>query len=211
MLVNSNDDLLLHTTHAYNVMLAYWRRDYLAVEKTSRIAALLPTEVPQLFLVPLTLFRGLVAFRLYRKIGDDQRLAEGKEMMDEMEKWALNSKAVFENKWLLLKAEYLASIRDHDAALGMYMQSIQVARDHGRLDELGLAYELLGNYHSSAPVSKEDPISSFKMAHLYYTQWGATAVAAKLLRENDLDKASMDITEAQLANIKYARQVTDDL
>jgi len=203
--VNSKDDHQIHTTHGYIVMLAYWRGDYLVVEETSRIAALLPTKVPQvLFLVHLTLFRGLVAFRLYRKFGDDQRLAEGKEMIDKMEKWALNSKAVFENKLLMLKAEYLASIREYDKALDMYTQSIQLAQDHGRIDELGLAYELLGNVYSSAHAFKEDPNNSFKMAHLYFTQWGATAVAARLVRENDLDMTSMDINEAESTNTKYS-------
>merc|ERR1712194_195009 len=206
---NTKDNHLLQTIHAYNVIIAFWRGDYLAVETSSRISSMLPTEVPQLFLVTFTLLRGLAAFQLYRKIGGEQRLAEGKDMMNVMEKWAQNSTTVFENKLLLLKAEYFASTNEYDKALNMYMQSVQISRDHGNIHELGLVYESLGNYHSAC-VSREDPSVYFKMAHLYYTQWGATAVAEKLVREHVLDMTSPDSEESQTANFKLLRKVTNN-
>ena len=65
--------------------------------------------------------------------GDEQRLKDGKEMIDRFEEWALVSMAVFENKWLLLKAEYSASTDEFDQALQMYEGSIKSAQNHGNI------------------------------------------------------------------------------
>jgi len=203
---SSKDIFLLLAVPGYNMLLAYWRGDYLAAEKFSHIVSKTnrTSKTPTFLLVYFTLFRGLIACQLYRKIGGNHRLAEGKEMMDEMETWALNSKAVFENKWLLLKAEYSASIQQYVAAQNLYKTSIQVAQDHGNIHELGLAYELLGNYYS-AYGSREDSNDCLKKAHVYYTQWGATAVAEKLVRDHNLDMTSM-VEELRAGNSKHSRQ-----
>ena len=177
---------------------AFWSGDYVLAEEHSRNAsAMVPVSImPTMLLIYQTFFAGLVAFQLFRQVEANgmQRLKEGKEMMDKMGKWAQISTAsmeVFENKWLLLKAEYTAAIneRDADDPLGaeqFYQASIKAAGDHGNIHELALAYELLGNYYAvNGGMAKS--IVCYNYAYKHYKQWGATAVAEKLLRTHNLN------------------------
>ena len=70
----------------------------------------------------------------------DKWLDEGKEMLDQVEAWAENSKPIFENKLILLEAEYYASMCNVVAAKESYELAIKVARDNGYIHEQGLAY-----------------------------------------------------------------------
>ena len=110
-------------------------------------------------------------------------------MMGRMGKWAkisTASMAVFENKWLLLKAEHSASIQNSIEAEQLYKASIKSAQDHGNIHELALAYELLGNYYAASGL-RMTSIDCYNNAYAYYKQWGATAVAEKLSHKHDLD------------------------
>jgi len=118
-------------------------------------------------------------------------LQGGKEMMSDMGYWANNSMAVFENKWLLLRAEHAASINNHDEAKGLYKASIGAARDHGNIHEMALAYELFGNHHDACGRS-DDAKSCFSKACVAYKTWGATAIAERLYAKHDLDLSTAD-------------------
>ena len=61
-------------------------------------------------------------------------------MLDQVEAWAENSKPIFENKLILLEAEYYASMCNVVAAKESYELAIKVARDNGYIHEQGLAY-----------------------------------------------------------------------
>lgn len=193
--VSLKDNQLLFTVHLYKMMIRLWRGDYEAAEESSRTASNVnPTDkMPSIYLICHTFFGGIIRFQLYRKIGDEQRLKNGKEMMEEMETWSKNCVAVFENKLFLMQAEYFASIDGHNDAERLYIKSINASRDHGNIHELGLAYELLGKFYS-ARGSSSYSIHCFKHAHKFYTQWGADAVAEKILREiPGLDITTLDI------------------
>ena len=94
-------------------------------------------------------------------------------MMDKMREWSYSSKAIFENKWQLLKAEYNASFEGSDDASQFYLASITAAKDHGNMHELALAYELSGNYYA---VRGHTSVcrSCYENAHVCYTQWWVT-------------------------------------
>ena len=178
----------------------------MAAEESSRLAStMLQAKMPTIYLIYHIFFRGLILFQLYRIFGDEQRLKDGKEMMDRMEGWALVSSAVFENKWLLLKAEFMASIDESDQALKNYEGSIKSAQDHGNIHELALAQELFGNYYSERGCMTTS-IECFKKAYVYYTQWGATAIADKILETHNLEMASAAKQELHLQNQKHPRQ-----
>jgi len=204
---------LLQSSHVFNVLIEYWRGDYIAAEESSRIASnMLPaSKMPTVYLIYHTFFRGLILFQLHRIFGGEQRLKDAKEMMDRMEIWVSVSMAPFENKWLLLKAEHLFCVGDFGRALQMYKGSIKSAQDNGNIHELALAYELLGKFYSERDhlvdnVSSECRIASnecFKKAYVHYTQWGATAVAEKILNDHNLE---MDLHAPHLQTQKHPRQ-----
>lgn len=99
--------------------------------------------------------------------------------------------AVFQNKWLLLKAEYNASFRGSSDANEFYEASIKAARDHGNVHEMGLAYQLFGDYYAARGFTSESQ-KCYYSAFECYTQWGATALAEKLHRKHGLDPVNYD-------------------
>eukprot|EP00581_Thalassiosira_minuscula_P019454 CAMPEP_0183717322 /NCGR_PEP_ID=MMETSP0737-20130205/10966_1 /TAXON_ID=385413 /ORGANISM="Thalassiosira miniscula, Strain CCMP1093" /LENGTH=1413 /DNA_ID=CAMNT_0025946739 /DNA_START=71 /DNA_END=4310 /DNA_ORIENTATION=+ len=189
------DSFLLTYIHEVNLMRSYWKGDYVAAEEHFHNASLLLVSHTIAFVhtishtIVLVVFFGcLVSFQLYRELGGDDRLKEGTKMLERMERWYHVSPHLFENKWHLLKAEHLASIGKDCDAEASYIQAINASRDHGYIHDLGLAYELLGRFYS-ANGSNAHCTHCLKKAHLFYTQWGATAVAERLV-EQGLDLKS---------------------
>jgi len=202
----TKDFSLLQSCHVFNVLINYWRGNYMAAEEHSRLASMMypACKEPTIYLIYHTFYRALILFKRHRISGSivgsaNNKLKDGKEMMDLMGRWSLLSKNVFNNKWLLLKAEYAASVEKFDEALQMYKDSIKSAQDHGNIQELALAHELLGDYYSDRGCHLVS-IECFKNGYLYYTQWGATAIAERILRKHNLD---VDIFEVQ--NRKHSR------
>ena len=152
--------------------------------------------MPTMHLIYHSFFRGLIKFQCYSEHKDKHRLQEGKEMMDRMGIWANKCNMdVFGNKWLLLRAEYAASQgsdNTNDDAEQLYLESIKAARDHGYLHELGLAYELLGDYYTVHEPEHDAIEICMKQAYRCYHQWGATKIARKILDDNDLDLEDLE-------------------
>jgi len=205
---SSQDNRFLHNCHVYKMLTAYWRGDYIAAEESFHAALAHPmAKMPQIATIYHTFFGGLVAFQLYRQVGgnNDQRLKLGREMMEKVEIWSQNSLSVHENKLLLLKAEYFAAIGEHHSAQRLYKASIKSAQDHGHIHELALAFELLGNSYcfvGSCARSSE----CFKSAYVYYKQWGAAAVAEKLMRKHNLRMEPGACTDLRVGKSKNPRE-----
>ena len=202
---SSKDNRWLHNFHLCKMLTCYWKEKYIEAEEHNQLASAYPmSKTPQFSLIYQTFFGGLNALQLHRQLGgrNDQRLKQGKDAMKKLGKWADNSMVVFVNKWLLLQAEYSASVSEHDKAQSLYLASIDAAKDHGHIHELALAHELLGNYYCSANgYGVEDSDECFRKAILYYKQWGATTLAEKLMRKHNLRMDS-----SQLGNSKHPRE-----
>ncbi len=204
----SNKDMtLLQSSHVFCVMIEYWRGNHTAAEAHSSQASIIfpASKEPTIYNQFHALFRGLVLFALYRQEPDNskRRLDRGKEMMDQVGKWAEVSEEVFGNKWYLLQAEYSASLKSDDAKQ-FYETSIRAAKDHGNIHELGLALELYGDYQSSLGCMA-DAHACYESAYMYYFQWGANAVAEKLMEKHSLDLNSADDSELKAASLKRTR------
>jgi len=143
--------------------------------------ALPPLPVKILF----TVARGIIAFRMYREGKGEIYFNEGKDMLNEMEKWVKYSEHNAKNKFLMLEAEFHASTCEVNKAKEKYEASIRSARNYGRVNDQGLAYELMGDYLSSISEIPQ-AIECYKLAHKYYMQWGAVAKAEKIQKEQDL-------------------------
>mmetsp|Transcript_29305 Transcript_29305/g.53613 ORF Transcript_29305/g.53613 Transcript_29305/m.53613 type:complete len:535 (+) Transcript_29305:1563-3167(+) len=208
---------LLFRIHFFNLMISYWRGDFADAEESSNAVLMIGPfcKLPSIHLVYYTLFSGLVLFQRYSEEGGDKRLQDGKEMMNQMGTWAKNSMAIFGNKWLLLTAEYTALVDGQcEEAEDCYKKSIEAARGHGIIHELGLAYELLGGYYTIHGREMES-LLCIKNAHECYTQWGATSIAKKILDDRGLDPiwiSNLDIDssifskELQLKTSKHPRE-----
>mmetsp|Transcript_29949 Transcript_29949/g.63074 ORF Transcript_29949/g.63074 Transcript_29949/m.63074 type:complete len:1665 (-) Transcript_29949:98-5092(-) len=204
----TKDLALLQCSYVFNVIIEYWKGNFLNAEEHSQIASTMfpACKEPTIYLIYHTLFRALVLFKLHRTSEDNhnERLKSGKEMLDAMEAWAQFSVDVFESKWKLLNAEYYASVKDFDQAVHMYKSSIKAAQDHGNIHELALGHELMGNYYFDHGLP--DSTECFKKAYIYYSQWGATAIADKLLHKHDLEVESSADQGVHLQAQKHSRE-----
>ena len=201
---------LIYVLHCYKLFIAYWQGNLAVAEKHSYLAqnARPASRVPTTVLIYATFFRGLVSFQMYRQAGGKNRLKNGEEMMELMEKWAKlspESMAVFGNKWHLIKAEYYSSVKDHDQALKMYEASIAASKDHGNIHELALGYELLGDYYAAHHRVEADVTECYKNAVTFYLQWGAAAVARRIMSKHSLDIDLVVHNEREGVLIKHAR------
>ena len=175
----------------YKMMIGFFFNpdDITEVENHSHSAGATPNaKIQELLHIYYIFYSGLIAFQVHHSLGGDSRLKEGSEAMSKMESWTTCS-PIFENKWLLLKAEYLSSIHSDDNPHQYYEASIDAAKRQGYIHELAIAYELLGNYHASHG-HRDDAKSNYNAAYVSYTQWGANAVAEKLSVKHNLSDKS---------------------
>ena len=122
-------------------------------------------------------YRGIIAFHLYRDGEGEEWLEEGEKMLQKFEHLAKKTTTnFFDSKLLLLRAEYYASSCEVRKAKLTFEDSIKSARDHGFVNDQGLAYECFGKYLASI-VDNKAASNCFKSAHVCYMQWGALALA----------------------------------
>ena len=131
----------------------------------------------------------------------------GREIVKTFTAWADNSMEVFGNKWFLLRVLYSASIEKkyNDSTIELYEALIKMARDHGLVHEMAIAFELLGDYlvlHGQALESKKN----FEKSYTCYSQWGAVAIADRLLRDHDLDITTLADDNLHIGTNKHSRQ-----
>ena len=134
----------------YKMMIGFFFNpdDITEVENHSHRAGAIHIAPVPLLHIYYIFYSGLIAFQVHHSLGGDSRLKEGSEAMSKMESWTTCS-PIFENKWLLLKAEYLSSVHSDDDPRQYYEASIAAAKRQGYIHELAIAYELLGNYHAT--------------------------------------------------------------
>ena len=194
---------MLYRIQICKMMYYFWKGDYVAAEEQAHTSLGNFFKLDPKTYIYHTFFSGLISFQLYRTLGGDKRLKNGKEMLDRMKTWA--DAALLENKRLLLEAEYAAlTNNESNDAEQLYKSSIKTAQDHLNIHELALAYELFGNYHTER--SRGDSNGCFEKAFVYYTQWGATKVAQRVSEQHDLNMAFVDDFLLQVQNAKHARQ-----
>jgi len=182
----------------------FWARDYTEADKWLDLASAFScSKLPKINLIHRTFFSALLAFRRYRDGEGEEFLAKGQAVLEKMRLWSKNSKAIFENKLLLLESEYYACLCNVVASKESYELSAKSARDHGLVHEQGLACELYGNYLSSIG----NPVASqwFQKAHTCYLQWGALAKAEQLREEFNLDLVEI-VKASSLSSAKHGRE-----
>jgi len=105
---------------------------------------------------------------------------------------------------LLSSIEYYASIDEYAQAIQNYEGSIESAKDHGNLHEAGLAYNLMGTFYLERE-QRTKANDCFGKACVYFTQWGAVAVAKRLRKKHLLVDDLLVDDNTKMVSIKRGR------
>jgi tetratricopeptide (TPR) repeat protein len=146
-----------------------------ALAAADKVKPLLSLATAQVQLLDYFYYSALtVAACFHDAAGDEQKawrelLVEHREQLRE---WAENYPATFADKHELVSAE-IARLENRDAdAMRLYEQAIQLAREHGFVQNEGLAHELAARYYLARGFET--------IAHTYlrnarncYDRWGA--------------------------------------
>jgi len=207
-MIQDEDILLAHCKHKQHnqgieqiytrrFLSAFWAREYTEARKWLELASALPSsKMPKIQLIHRTFFSALLAFRRYRQGDGEDCLKNGENALEKMRLWSNHCSKVFENKLLLLESEHYACLCNIVAAKESYVLSSESARDHGLVNEQGLAFELYGDFL----LSVGDLVASemYQQAINCYVQWGALAKVDQLRKEFNLD--SIEGFESSIAS-----------
>ena len=128
-------------------------------------------------------YEGLTALHFVRCPGDDSSkegwVTLAKKAISSFELWAEHSTWNWENKLLLLQAEWHFAEGESEKAIEKYKAAIDSARRHRFVHEEGLANELFSTFND-----RNGDIDAAKIhlseARSCYVKWGATALVERL-------------------------------
>ena len=120
-------------------------------------------------------YTALTVAALYDTASADQQAAWRKLLMEHREQlreWADNYPPTFADKHTLVSAE-IARLEKRDAdALSLYEQAIHSAREHGFVQNEGLAHELAAQYYLARGLETAG-YAHLRNARNCYDRWGA--------------------------------------
>jgi len=124
-----------------------------------------------------TCYGGLVAFRIYRKLGESKWLDRAEQCKTLVELWATEgSEWNFGQKLALLQAEESWCCMNFVEAEAFYDEAISLARSHSFLVDEALSYELSGYFYLNTGMTAK-ALERFTSAVDSYSSWGAETKA----------------------------------
>jgi predicted ATPase/signal transduction histidine kinase len=146
-----------------------------ALAAADKAKPLLRGEGAQIFLLDYSYYTALTVAALYEKASADERagwrdlLAAHREQLRE---WAENYPPTFGDKYALVSSE-IARLEGRDAeAMRLYEQAIQSAREHGFVQNEGLAHEVAAGFYAARGVESIAQ-TYLRNARDCYLRWGA--------------------------------------
>ena len=124
-------------------------------------------------------YAGLTACHFGRKTREECWKTKVENVCNNIERCLIHSKWNFENKFLLLKAEYHHTNRETDKAATCYEASVISARNHKLIHEEAMACELAGYFYEEQGEEAKSE-AYLLQAHRAYIQWGANKKAKAL-------------------------------
>ena len=129
------------------------------------------------------LFEGLTSFLLARQTSDSVESAKwierGHAVMTKIRFWNEHSSWNWENKMLLLDAEHMFTIGEHDKAEPLYRCAIRSSREHKFVHEEAIASEHAGTFYYERGLHQTS-YSCFVHSMKCFEKWGAYAVATRV-------------------------------
>jgi predicted ATPase/signal transduction histidine kinase len=153
-----------------------------ALAAAAKAKPALRREPIQIYLLDYSYYTALAVAALYAKASADEQ-GEWRELLtahrEQLHEWAENNPATFGDKHALVSAE-IARLEGRDAeAMRLYEQAIKSAREHGFVQNEGLAYEVAAGFYAARGVEG--------IAHAYlwnardcYLRWGALGKVRQL-------------------------------
>jgi PAS domain S-box-containing protein len=144
----------------------------------------LAAAVGQILQLDYFYYTALTVSALYEAAGTDEQQAWRellREHREQLREWTENYPPTFADKHALVSAE-IARIEGRDAdAMRLYEQAIRSARDHGFVQNEGLAYEVAARFYDArgAETSAE---TYLRKARDCYLHWGADGKVRQLDR-----------------------------
>jgi tetratricopeptide (TPR) repeat protein len=189
-----NEDILLQrydiskvetaarVVYYHRVLRSFWFRDYETVLNCSKKYDQYnkTKELLRSVDIWMVLFFGIACFVVSRKDNNIRLMSDGEQQLTTMQKWEHACKWNFENKALLLQAEFYYARKEHEQAKACYERSIASAKQHNFLHEEALANEMFGIFCVETGDSAR-AASVLEEARRLYQQWGAHEKASRLL------------------------------
>jgi len=167
--------------YTYRVVTAcFFQRYEDAAEMIEKYHSKLTKEDFRIHTVIYTFYEGLIAFRTARAQPDVEKWPKiGGRAIRSYQTWAKHSEWNFENKLLLLEAEWLLTKGEYDSAEKKYVASMESAHRHKFVHEEGLAMALMSHYFKSrGDAGKEKEYLDGAIA--CYEKWGAFGLVSHI-------------------------------
>ncbi len=182
------------TRHRMPLMILYWvfklkarflSGDYAeALAAADRTEALLPDAASQYLLLDYFYYSALTLAALYENAAADEQNRWREILITRLQQlgeWAENYPPTFGDKHALVSAE-IARLERRDAdAMRLYEQAIRSARDHGFVQNEGVAHEVAARFYAARGV-EAFANTNLREARACYLRWGAHGKVRQLDR-----------------------------
>ena len=111
--------------------------------------------------------------------GDERYKVRGENALRKFEGWVAFSEWNFNNKLLLLEAEFHYSMKNSSMAATCYEASIEAAQKHKFINEEAISNELAGLFFLEEG-QREKSLSFFERSAACYRTWGGFTVARRV-------------------------------
>ncbi len=153
-----------------------------ALAAAGKAKPLLRGEGAQIFLLDYSYYTALTLAALYENASADEQAASRNHLTalrEQLREWAENNPATFGDKHALVSGE-IARLEGRDAeAMRLYEQAIKSAREHGFVQNEGLAHEVAAGFYAARGVDRIAH-SCLRNARDCYLRWGALGKVRQL-------------------------------
>lgn len=170
----------------YKAQIAFMRGEHrLALQHTDDALKVVGSAAGLYFTTELEFYACLTFTALWSRSTEDERQAFAKRFAEHQGRigtWAALTPSTFEQKRLLLAAEWARVQGNEVEAMGLYDQAIDKARENGFVRDEALANELCGRFHQG---HKRIKVARAYLTDAYYgyLRWGVASKLADLESE----------------------------
>lgn len=177
-----NNPVLLMALHVWKHFIAvYLNQDVVAAELATKAERINAKLVPFTFNTHIFL-QALASATLSRNSPDYKLRAL--DQLKKLREFAQHCPENYSHKVYLVEAELAESAGKHDEAMAKYSKSVELAKQHGFIQEEALAHERQG-YALRSRGKMEEAKSRFTKARSLYALWGAQIKVDQLAKYVD--------------------------
>jgi signal transduction histidine kinase/GAF domain-containing protein len=157
-----------------------------ALAAAAKVKPVLRREAVQIYLLDYSYYTALTVAALYEHASADDRAAWRNLLMahrEQLREWAENYPPTFADKYALVSGE-VARLEGCDAdAMRLYEEAIKSAREHGFVQNEGLAFEVAAMFYA-ARGAESIAVTYLRGARDCYLRWGAFGKVRQLERRD---------------------------